>query len=83
VDGVAESVINGRLSVNESQLEATKYVLTIEPNPDSDPAPAATHVLAGDFADSAEAVLSVGDPAALGNDFTGAAGQFILAARWC
>lgn len=56
---------------------ATKFVLTIEPNPDSDPTPAATHILAGDFA-GASAVLSVGDPAALGNDFLGATGEFIL-----
>ena len=33
----------------ETINKATKFVLTIEPNPDTDPAPAATKYLAGDF----------------------------------
>jgi len=56
---------------------ASKFVLTIEPSPDPDPAPAATHYLAGDFA-SDGAMLSVGDPAALGDDFMSAGGYYIL-----
>ncbi len=54
------------------------YVLTIEPDPDLDPAPSATHVLAGTFDDKV-ATLTAGHPAALGDDFTSAAGDYILA----
>ncbi|PCJ66308.1 MAG: hypothetical protein COA58_05905 [Bacteroidetes bacterium] len=57
---------------------ATKYVLTIEPNPDSDPTPSKVHILAGDFSGT-NATLSIGDGAALGTDFVSAAGTFILA----
>jgi len=57
---------------------ATKYVLTIEPSPDNDPAPSKVHILAGDFSGS-NATLTVGDDAALGTDFSDAAGTFILA----
>jgi Anti-sigma-K factor rskA, C-terminal len=57
----------------------SSFVLTIEPSPDPDPAPSGTHYLAGDFAGS-RATLSVGHPAALGNDFTHASGSYILAA---
>ncbi|MCH9681804.1 MAG: anti-sigma factor [Deltaproteobacteria bacterium] len=58
---------------------ATAFVLTIEPADGDDPAPSATHILAGDFADDT-ADLSVGHGAALGDDFTAATGEFILAA---
>jgi hypothetical protein len=57
--------------------KATTFVLTVEPSPDADPAPSAIHVLAGDFA-GAMARLSVGHSAALGNDFAGATGAFLL-----
>jgi hypothetical protein len=58
---------------------ATAFVLTIEPVPDSDPAPSDVHVLGGDFANNA-ATLSASHPMALGNDFAGAAGSYVLAA---
>lgn len=54
------------------------FVLTIEPSPDPDPAPSATHVLAGNF-NGRTAHLTAAHPAALGNDFSSAAGSFILA----
>jgi hypothetical protein len=57
---------------------ATKFILTIEPSPDSDPAPAMTHYLAGDFT-SGMAALAVGDAAALGDSFGDATGVYILA----
>jgi hypothetical protein len=67
-------------SVLASDLSAaTTFVLTIEPSPDSDPAPSLAHVLAGDF-NGETAELSVGHPAALGNDFAQATGGYILAA---
>jgi hypothetical protein len=52
-------------------------VLTIEPAQDDPPEPAATHVLAGDWGGTM-ASLSIGHPAALGDDFSTASGQFIL-----
>lgn len=55
---------------------ATVFVLTIEPAEGDDPAPADTHVLAGDFASGA--ALTVGHAAALGDDFATAAGTYIL-----
>lgn len=58
-------------------MMATKFVLTIEPADDPDPAPSSTHYLAGDFADNS-APLSTADPAALGSDFLAATGPFIL-----
>ncbi|MGB5289780.1 MAG: hypothetical protein WBQ32_13415 [Ignavibacteriaceae bacterium] len=57
---------------------ATTFVLTIEPNPDPDPAPSDVHILAGDFSGNTSN-MSVGHPAALGNNFTSAAGTYILA----
>jgi hypothetical protein len=53
---------------------ATTFVLSIEPSNDSDPAPAATKMLAGDFS-GASASLTI---APVG-DFTTAAGKYILA----
>jgi len=73
----------GNLSQNFFEIDAmdlmmaTKFVLTIEPADDPDPAPAATHYLAGDFS-SETAPLTVDDPAALGNDFMSAMGPYIL-----
>lgn len=57
---------------------ATAIVITIEPAGDNDDVPAATHFLAGDVSDGA-AVLTVDHAAALGTDFTTAAGTFLLA----
>jgi hypothetical protein len=62
----------------ENANAASTYVLTIEPANDPDPAPAATHVLAGDFVDGT-ARLSIGHPAALGTDFSDAGGTYIIA----
>lgn len=57
---------------------ASKFVLTIEPAQDSDPAPSDVHLVAGDFA-SNSATLSIGDVAALNADFTDSKGGYILA----
>ena len=74
----------GNLSQDEFIVEdeamlssATKFILTIEPSPDFYPTPAATKYLAGDF-DGDSAALSVADGATLGDDFSSAAGSFIL-----
>ncbi|MEM7608706.1 MAG: anti-sigma factor [Myxococcota bacterium] len=55
------------------------FVLTIEPRVGDDPAPSDTHVVAGDFGADGIANLTIGHPAALSDDFTAAAGEFILA----
>lgn len=57
---------------------AAMFVLTIEPSVGDDPAPSDTHVVAGPFA-AGDADLTIGHMAALGDDFTGATGTFILA----
>ncbi len=65
--------------LDKTQLEsATKYVLTIEPTVDPDPAPSKAKILAGSF-DGTDASLSVGDDSALGVDLTTATGNYILA----
>ncbi|MCZ6702270.1 MAG: T9SS type A sorting domain-containing protein [Ignavibacteria bacterium] len=75
---------NGMLSqtvfgVNISDLiNATTFVLTIEPIPDPDPLPSSTHILGGNFTNF-DAPLSVGHPAALGDDYSSIDGNYILA----
>lgn len=65
--------------VDKNQLaSATDFVLTIEPFPDADPAPTATHILAGSFI-SNMATISVNDSKALGTNFSASTGKYILA----
>lgn len=54
--------------------DATKFVLSVEPKMDTDPSPAATKILAGDFSDS-KAMLDISPV----GDFMNAAGKYILA----
>ena len=54
---------------------ATKFVLSIEPAIDPDPAPAATKLLAGDFSGNSASVSSTGIVA----DFSDSWGKYILA----
>ncbi len=74
----------GNLSQTEFTVDATElaaataFILTVEPSPDPDTAPSDVHILAGDFSGGASN-LTVGHSAALGDDFTTAAGQAILA----
>jgi len=63
--------------LSEGDDAATAYVLTIEPEPDADPAPSNLHLLAGDLSDGA-ANLTVDHPAALGTDWSASAGIYIL-----
>ena len=63
-------------TVNINQLNsATKFVLTIEPANDSDPAPANTKILAGDFNRNSASISSTG----IVGDFSNATGKYILA----
>ena len=68
---------NGHVFQVAADGDPTTVVITIEPTVDPDPAPAATHVLAGDIVDGI-AELTISHPAALGTDFAGAAGRYIL-----
>lgn len=74
---------NGTLSsttftVDPTNLaSATAFVLTIEPIPDTDPAPSAVKILGGDFS-SSTAQVSISHGAALGTGFTGVTGGYIL-----
>jgi hypothetical protein len=77
VDGAGHTVPNTFFVRASDAAAATAFVLTIEPSPDPDPAPSATHVLAGDW-DGMMANLTIGHPAALGDDFTSATGAYIL-----
>lgn len=66
-------------NVNGEDLAlASTFVLTIEPQPDHDPAPASTHVLAGNF-NGSSASLTIDHGAALGTDFSASSGTYILA----
>ncbi|TYP99175.1 hypothetical protein C7447_102494 [Tenacibaculum adriaticum] len=62
--------------VNRTQLEsASTFVLSIEPANDTDPAPAATKLLAGDFS-GVSAIVSSNN---LVGDFSNSSGKYILA----
>ncbi len=82
--GVFNVDANGNLStttfeVNKKELEdASEFVLTIEPSPDSDPGPSAVHILAGSFS-GGTASLTVSSSSALGTDFGSSTGSYILA----
>ncbi len=74
---------DGSLTLLSSSLAddlsaATTVVITIEPEVDPDPGPADPKPLAGDIVDGV-AELSIGHPAALGDDFSSSGGQFLVA----
>lgn len=75
--GVFSSVVFPQtFTVGISDLNsASKFVLSIEPKVDSDPAPAATKVLAGDFSGNSASVTST----AIVGDFSASTGKYILA----
>ncbi|CAM1361199.1 Anti-sigma-K factor rskA [Tenacibaculum sediminilitoris] len=72
---------SGELSQSSFVVEAntlavaTKFVLSIEPTNDTDPAPANTKILAGDFSGNSAGVTSTG----IVGDFSNATGKYILA----
>ena len=59
-----------------SVQSATKFILTIEPSPDSDPSPSAQKLIAGDFSGATANVSTSVEPAI--GDFSNAAGSFFL-----
>jgi hypothetical protein len=78
VDLNGNVIPNGEFETGEDLSTASAIVITIEPNGDTDTNPADTHYLAGDVG-AAGATLSVAHAAALGDAFTNASGDFILA----
>lgn len=72
---------SGKLSQTSFPVEtsnlaaASKFVLSIEPVPDTDPKPAKTKILAGDFSNNTASVSSKGIVA----DFSNSTGKYILA----
>ncbi|MEZ4744108.1 MAG: hypothetical protein R3B45_16945 [Bdellovibrionota bacterium] len=68
--------------VDRSHLNATVFVLTIEPNGDSDNGPSDIHVMGGDYNSHNIVDLSIGHGSSIGNNFSDASGGFILAATW-
>lgn len=58
--------------------DAAMFVLSIEPQPDNDPGPSETKILAGVF-ENGMADLSMAHGAALGTNFASAMGKYILA----
>lgn len=68
------------ISVMDKDADIT-FVLTIEPAGDTDPGPSDTHLLGGDFVNSMDdsIVATIDHSAALGTDFSTAAGSYILA----
>ncbi len=78
VDLNGNPISGGEFVVSADLTYATAIIITLEPDNDPDPAPAATHILAGDISDG-NAALNVGHAAALGDDFSSAEGMYILA----
>lgn len=82
--GVFSVSDNGTLSQTKFNLEkdvldaASTFVLTIEPTVGDVPSPSDVHILAGDFSGNT-GQLSISHGAALGDDFSGASGNYILA----
>ncbi len=65
-------------TLDKNDLEiATSFILTIEPATGDDPAPSKVHILAGEFSGNA-GNLTISHKKALGNDFSTAAGKYIL-----
>lgn len=82
--GIFNVDASGALSATSFDLgkiaieNATAYVLTIEPSPDTDPSASNVHILAGDITNNV-ASITVDHHSALGSDFTSSTGKYILA----
>lgn len=81
--GIFNVDANGNLDKTSFELDAeqlgkaTAYALTIEPVPDSDPAPSKVHILGGDFS-GRTSPLTTKHALAVGTDFTDASGSYLL-----
>ena len=76
MNGVA--IVGGAFDTGVDLSDATAIVITIEEDGDVDAVPASTHIVAGTVT-GGSADLSVGHASALGDDFMGASGSYILA----
>ena len=76
VDGNGE-LSQSSFTVDQAQLDAaTKFVLTIEPSPDNDPAPSDQKLVAGDFSGNTASISTAVAPGV--GDFSNAAGVYFL-----
>ena len=82
--GIFSVDANGMASTSSFEVDqkdidkAERYVLTIEPYPDSDPSASSVHILAGDFSGNS-ASLSVAHGSALATDFASSIGSYLIA----
>ena len=72
------AIAGGAFETGMDLANASAIVITLEPSGDTDAVPAETHIVSGTVL-GGSASLSVGDGAALGDDFTSATGAYILA----
>lgn len=78
VDLMGNVITDGKFVTSLDLSQASDFVLTIEPDGDTDALPAGTKYLAGNL-DNGVADLDVNHPATLADDFSAAAGKYILA----
>lgn len=78
IDMNGNTIPSGIFSVDYDLSAASAIIITIEPNGDTDATPATTKMLGGAVTNGG-ASLDVSHSAALGNDFSTAAGTYILA----
>ena len=78
VTTTGSAIAGGTFDTGTDLSDASAIVITIEPSGDVDDVPANTHIIAGAVS-GVSAALSVGDGSALGDDFAGATGSYILA----
>jgi hypothetical protein len=77
-------IVNGQTEPSSFLLDkdmadrATTFILTIEPEVGDVPAPSSVHIIAGDLTDG-KTTATTSHVAALGSDFSGVEGTFILA----
>lgn len=78
VDLSGSAIPNGDFNTGQDLSTATVVIITIEPDGDTDAVPADTKYLGGDVS-SLEAALSPAHGSSLGDNFSTAAGSYILA----
>lgn len=76
IDGESEYTA-GPVATLEQAAAGTDFILSVEPTENDDPAPSDAKPLGGAIVDGV-AELSVAHPAALGQDFAGATGDFVI-----
>lgn len=72
------SIAGGTFEIDEEVASATAFILTIEPNGDTDTVPSITKYLGGNVT-AGSAALAVSHGSSLGSDFRSSNGEYILA----